>query len=214
VTQLKAWGIGLANACVCSSSDRANPLRGSRTLSASPLGRCHWVYTLLEIVNFTSCPIVAEGGCALSLNIGPLPAALTALPLPRSGNYEISSTAGAGPSLAFVETPPFHLAQCVTPGGEMRHNTLSSSPRGDGQELLLPGLLNIMRWHLWPRELSVSEFVSAMASIKMLRRSFASPQVKLAFFSVVFNHDFSLSSFLGCCVWVADFAGVCRNLPS
>jgi len=87
------------------------------------------------------------------------------------------------------------------------------SIRGDGQELLRPGLLNIMRWHLWPLELSVSEFVSAMASIKMLRRSFASPQAMSRVAVVVFSHDFPLFSFLRWCAGGADFARVCRNLP-
>jgi hypothetical protein len=57
---------------------------------------------------FTSRTIVSEGYGRLSLNIGSLPAALTALPLPRPHNYKITITDRAGSNFFFLEDFP-HL---------------------------------------------------------------------------------------------------------
>lgn len=58
------------------------------------------------VVGQASRAIVPDGACDLSLNIGPLPATRTALPLPRSSSREISPAPNTNSHRGFfVESP-------------------------------------------------------------------------------------------------------------
>ena len=77
---------------------------------------CQW------LVGKASRAIVPDGSCDLSLNIGPLPAAWAALPLPRSLYLEISSADRTGPNLGFVEESLIPFRRCLATRLKMRHN--------------------------------------------------------------------------------------------
>ena len=77
------------------------------------------------LVGEASRAIIPDGSCDLSLKIGPLPAARTALPLPRSLYLEISSADGTSPNLGFVEESLIPLHRCFATPLKMRHNPSS-----------------------------------------------------------------------------------------
>jgi len=78
------------------------------------------------LVAEASRAIVPDGSCDLSLKIGPLPAARTALPLPRSLYLEISSADRTSPNLGFVEESLIPLHRCFATRLKMRHNASSA----------------------------------------------------------------------------------------
>ena len=84
-----------------------------------------WWYRVGYRVGYATASraIVPDGSCDLPLNIGPLPAARTALPLPRSLYLEISSADRTSPNLGFGEESLIPFRRCLTTRLKMRHKT-------------------------------------------------------------------------------------------